>query len=301
FLDKLDALPFPARHLANNALYVRPDTNEMQTTVITNRGCPFKCVYCLAQQVAGAKNRYRSVENVIAELKECMNRHNIRNFLFRSDLFTQNKKWVKSLCEAILDEKLDIEWACNSRVDTINEDLARTMKKAHCWIIAFGVESGNQEILDKIDKEATIAQARSGIAATKAAGIKTSVYFLMGLPWDTPQTIKDNMRFARELEPDFLEIFYVYPFPGTPLYDIAVKEGLIKPGEIPADAYSAPAMRGKFMTLEEFQKWRRKAMRDYDLRPKYIVRTLAGIRSGKEFANYMKVGFQQLKDLVLNN
>jgi anaerobic magnesium-protoporphyrin IX monomethyl ester cyclase len=145
FTQDLDAIPFPSRHLANNALYFRPDTGELQTTIITNRGCPFHCVYCLANQTAGVKNRYRSVENVIAEIKECVEKHNIRNFLFRSDLFTQNKRWVIRLCQAILDEGLDIEWACNSRVDTITAEALTWMKKAGCWIIAFGVESGDQE------------------------------------------------------------------------------------------------------------------------------------------------------------
>src|SRR6185503_18748876 len=111
FEDNLDNIPHPARHLTNNKLYFRPDTGELQTTLVTNRGCPFHCIYCLANQVSGTKNRYRSVENVIAEIKQCVEQFGIRNFLFRSDLFTQNKKWVVRLCEAILDNRLDIKWA----------------------------------------------------------------------------------------------------------------------------------------------------------------------------------------------
>jgi radical SAM superfamily enzyme YgiQ (UPF0313 family) len=87
----LDAIPYPARHLVHNAHYIRPDTGEKQTTIVTNRGCPFSCTYCLANQVSGLKNRYRTVENVMGEIRECVQKHGIRNFLFRSDLFTQNK------------------------------------------------------------------------------------------------------------------------------------------------------------------------------------------------------------------
>ncbi len=296
--EDLDAIPFPARHLTNNAFYARPDTDELQTTILTNRGCPFHCIYCLANQVSGTKNRYRSVENVIAEIRECVERHGIRNFLFRSDLFTQNKRWVTRLCEAILDEGLDIDWACNSRVDTLNPEVLGWMKKAGCWIVAMGVESGDQETLDRIDKKAKVEQAYEAVNMLREAGIKSSAYLLMGLPWDTPELIDKQVRFAKDLDPDFLEIFYVYPFPGTPLYDICVKEGLIEDGEIPRAAYADPAMPGLYLSMKEFGKLRARAMRGYYLRPKVILRTLRGARSPREFGNYVYHGFQMLKSLV---
>jgi len=270
----------------------------LQTTVITNRGCPFTCIYCLAQQVAGAKNRYRSVENVIAELKECMNRFNIRNFLFRSDLFTQNKRWVIRLCQAILEAGLKIDWACNSRVDTITAEALTWMKKAGCWIIAFGVESGDQETLDRIDKNAKVEDSFKAIRLVREAGLKSSVYLLMGLPWDTKELIEKQVAFAKRLDPDFLEIFYAYPFPGTPFYDLAVREGLIKDGDIPREAYSDPAMPGLYLSAEEFSRLRRRALRQYYLRPKVIARTLRSARSPKEAFNYVKAGFGQLKDFL---
>ncbi len=129
FIDDLDTLPFPARHLARNELYVRPDTGEPQTTIITNRGCPYDCIFCLATQVAGRKNRVRSVGNIIAEIKECLERYHIRDFLFRSDLFTTDKAWVIELCQEILNRGLDIEWVCNSRVDTVDEEMLAWMKR----------------------------------------------------------------------------------------------------------------------------------------------------------------------------
>jgi radical SAM superfamily enzyme YgiQ (UPF0313 family) len=248
--------------------------------------------------VSGKKNRYRSVENVLAELVECVEKFGIRNFLFRSDLFTQNKKWVISLCQAIIERGLQIEWASNSRVDTIDAELLSWMKKAGCWIIAYGVESGNQQMLDQMKKKATVEQARQAIRLTREAGIKSSVYFLMGLPWDKPETLEDNVRFAQELMPDFVEIFYTYPFPGTELHRIAVEHGLLREGEIPLEAYSRPAIDGLYMTREELAEWRKKALRRIYLQPRYIWRTLSGARSPKEFANYVKYGFLALKDLL---
>jgi radical SAM superfamily enzyme YgiQ (UPF0313 family) len=303
FPDNLDTIPYPARHLAKNHFYIRPDSGEMQTTIVTNRGCPFHCIYCLANQVSGTKNRYRSVENVIGELKECVEKHGIRNFLFRSDLFTQNKKWVKELCAAILDEGLDISWACNSRVDTITPEAAEAMASAGCWIVAFGVESGDDEALKKMDKggAASRAKAFEAVDICRKAGLKSSIYLLMGLPWDTQETIEENIRFGQELDPDFLEIFYPYPFPGTPLYELAVKEGLLEDGEIPPDAYANPAMPGVYLTREELADIRRKALRRIYLRPKYILRTLKKARSPKELLNYIKYGSLTLKDLMLPN
>lgn len=296
-IDDLDSIPFPARHLVHNELYFRPDTMEPQTTIVTNRGCPHSCIYCLAPVVSGKKNRYRSVGNVLAEIEECVHRFGIRNFLFRSDLFTQNKRWVIELCQSILERRLAIEWASNSRVDTIDAELLHWMKKAGCWIIAYGVESGNQQMLDLMKKKATVEQARQAIRLTREAGIKSSVYFLMGLPWDKPETLEDNVRFAQELMPDFVEIFYTYPFPGTELYRLALEHGLLREGDTPAEAYSRPAIDGLYMTREQLGQWRKKALRRIYLRPRYIWRTLSSVRSGRELANYIKYGFLALRDL----
>lgn len=301
FNGHLDDIPFPSRHLAHNDLYLRPDTGERQTTIITNRGCPFHCVYCLANQTAGVKNRYRTVENVIAEIKECIEKHDIRSFLFRSDLFTQNKKWVISLCKAIVDEGLDISWASNSRVDTIDAERLEWMKKAGCWIIAFGVESGDQKILDLIEKNAKVADSYKAVQACRDAGVKSSVYLLMGLPWDTYETAKDLTDYAIDLNPDILEIFYSYPFPGTPLYDTCVKEGLLKEGEIPKSAYDSPAFPGLHLSVEEMRMLRKKALRSFYLRPSKVVGTLRSASTPKEFGNYMRLGFSQLKHLMVGS
>lgn len=296
--NDLDSLAFPARSLTRNELYIRPDTGEMQTTIITNRGCPFSCTYCLANQVSGLKNRYRSVENVIAEIKECVNVHGIRNFLFRSDLFTQNKKWVIELCNRIVEEKLDIEWASNSRVDTITPEALEAMKRAGCWVIAFGVEKGTNEALEAINKKATIEQAMKALEMTRAAGIKRSIYILIGLPNDDHAAVEKDIEFAKELDPDFLEIFYPYPFPGTALYREAVAAGLLEDGSIPVEAYGLPCMPTKHLTMEQLANLRTASLRKFYMRPSYIARTLRQTRSAKELGNYVKYGLVQLKQII---
>jgi radical SAM superfamily enzyme YgiQ (UPF0313 family) len=298
FVDDLDSLPFPARHLVNNELYTRPDTGEPQTTLVTNRGCPYPCIFCLASQVGGRKNRYRSVENVLKEIEECISRFAIRNFLFRSDLFTQRRDWIIDLCRAIIERRLAIEWVCNSRVDTLDPEMLGWMKRAGCWLIAFGVESGDDRMLELMNKRADAAQAREAIRMTRRAGIRSSVYMLMGLPWETEQAIRENVAFFRELDADYVEIFYVYPFPGTELYEMAVREGLLQAGEIPREAYGEPAMPSLHLSKAELAQWRRRAMRQLLLRPRYIARTLARCRSPRELLNYIRYGWIQLVSLL---
>lgn len=294
----LDSIPYPARDLAKNKLYARPDTGEAQTTLVTNRGCPFSCTYCLANQVSGLKNRYRSVDNVIGEIRECVEQHNIRNFLFRSDLFTQNKKWVIELCDRIITEGLDISWASNSRVDTVNPEVLSAMKAAGCWLIAFGVEKGSDAALEAINKKATVEQAREALRITREAGIKRSIYILVGLPEDDRAAIAQDVEFAKELDPDFLEIFYPYPFPGTPLYREAVREGLLEDGVIPREAYGLPAMPTKHLTMEELADLRTECLRRFYMRPRFIARTLGQTRSVRELYNYTKYGVLQVRQFV---
>ncbi|MCX7016298.1 MAG: radical SAM protein [Candidatus Sumerlaeota bacterium] len=296
-VENLDALPFPARDLCNNDLYIRPDTGERQTTIVTNRGCPFSCIFCLANQVSGNRNRVRSADNILDEIVECVERHRIRSFLFRSDLFTADRAWVRELCQAILDRGLRIEWGCNSRVDTLDEPTLRQMKQAGCWLVAFGVESGSQASLDRMRKKAKIDQARPALDLCRRVGVRSSIYFLMGLPWDTRESIEADMRFARAIDPDYLEIFYVYPFPGTALYEMAVAEGLLGAGTIPKAAYDAPAMPTQALGLGELEVLRRRFMRDFYLRPRIILRTLGSCRSPRELFNYVKYGAIQLWDL----
>jgi len=297
----LDSLAFPARDLTNNALYIRPDTGEMQTTLVTNRGCPYSCIYCLANQVSGKRNRYRSVTNVLDEISECVERHNIRSFLFRSDLFTQNKDWVRQLCDGIRQRGLKIDWACNSRVDSLDEPTLRAMKDAGCWIVAFGVESGDQAALDRMNKKARVEDVKPAIDLCRKVGVKSSIYLLLGFPWDSRETVRRNMRFAREINPDVLEWFYIYPFPGTTLYRMAVEEGLLEDGTIPRHAYDSPALATKHLSVEELKSLRREAMRDFYLRPGIILRTLASARSPKEMMNYVRYGTLQLWDLLSGN
>ncbi len=298
FIQDLDAIPFPARHLIDNARYIRPDTGAPNATLVTERGCPYPCIFCLAGEVGGKKARVRSPENVIGEIAECVEQHGIRDFLFRSDLFTANRKWVRELCQAILDAGLQIDWSCNSRVDTLDPETLDIMKRSGCWLISFGVESGNEMMLEKMKKKADVPATRQAIAMCRNAGVKSSVYFLIGLPWESEETFADSVRLACDLDPDFVEFFYAYPFHGTEFYDLAVEYGLLKPGELPAEGYNHAAIPSLHLSVERLEQLRREALRKFYFRPRYILRTLAGARSPQKLFNYVRYGFRQMFDLV---
>lgn len=300
FLENLDELPFPARHLIDNKMYVRPDTGEPQTTLIAHRGCPFQCIFCLSTQVAGTRLRLRSPENIIKEIQQCISSFGIKNYLFRADTFTLNKNWTMELCQKIKQAKLDIAWSTSTRVDAVDEQLLKEMKSAGCWLLAFGIETGDNSILELIGKKNSLEEARQAIKLCKKVGIKTSLYFLLGLPWESEKTFNTTVSFAKELNPDFVEFFYVYPFPGTKLYQYVVDHGLLKPGEIPKTAYDGPAFPSFYLSLSELAKLRERALLSFYFRPGYLIRTLKNAGSFKQMFNYIRYGIKQLVKSKIN-
>ena len=294
-VDDLDSLPFPARHLINNALYLTPDTGEPITMINMGRGCPHKCIYCAVTVASGYKLKVRSPRSVVDEIEECSTNLGIKNFFFRADTFTWDEKWTVEVCKEILARKLDVRWGSNSRVDTISEERLKWMKKAGCWVIGFGVESGNQENLDRMKKRATLDQARNAIALCRKHRIKSYGLFLIGLPWETKAMVEDTMRFMKEINPDFVDLNIAYPLPGTEYHRIALESGLFTEKELQDGDYSKPIVRTVELSTQDLIRSRRKALLSFYLRPSYIARTLLGVRSPKVLGNYLKSGFRLLK------
>ena len=183
-------------------------------------------------------------------------------------------------------------------MDSIDDEMLQWMKKAGCWIIAFGVESGVEEHLRLMNKRANTQQALDAIRRARKAGILSSVYMLMGLPWETADSIRRNIHFFQRLDADFTEIFYIYPFPGTPLYELAVQKGLLRSGEIPADAYAAPAMPTEALSREDLARWRKYALRRFYFRPRYIARTFVRALRQGTLLNYLRVGGREIIEIL---
>lgn len=301
FLDNLDSLPFPARHLLNNQLYVFPDTNLPYALILSGRGCPGSCIFCLVGKVSGKKLRTRSVKNILEEVNDCIKKYSIRTFFFRADTFTWNKPWVMKFCHKLIKKRLRIRWGTNSRVDTIDEEMIRLMKRSGCDIVGLGIESGNQEILNKMKKGITLDQSRKATKLCHQYGIKTLLFFILGLPWDTKQTIEDTINFAKELPGTFYNFGVAYPFPGTEFAKISQTNHLITKHSLYGYNYAKPAVRTLSLSNKDLAFYRKKALKSIYFRPSYVWRVLRSAKSPKEFINYLSAGVTKLKKSFSKN
>ena len=234
----LDTISFPARHLVNMnrlsqnhfknfGLKMKGFGDIKSTNLISSRGCPYSCTFCF-KDMWGTKWRARSAKNIIEEMDSLYNQYGINGFVFNDDTFVMDKKRVFELCELIKDKGLDVVWYCNGRANLMQEDMLKAMYDAGCRGIAYGIESGNQQILDSMKKSITLDQVRNAVRWTKEAGIHVSGYFMIGMLDETKETIRETIAFAKELELDFYGFSITTPLLGTELYNTAEERGLIQ-------------------------------------------------------------------------
>ncbi|HNY65763.1 MAG TPA: radical SAM protein [Deltaproteobacteria bacterium] len=209
-IEDLDSLPRPARHLLPISRYL---ALGFPVSLITSRGCPNKCIFCLGRKMVGYKARFRSPRLVVDEIEEILG-YGFTRINIADDLFTANKERVKALCAEIKARGVKFDWSAFARVNTVDREILAIMKDAGCDSISFGIESGNPEMLKRIRKGITLDQAREATKICKEAGMITHASFMVGLPGETLQTMRDTGAFAEELD-----IVYGYhflaPFPGT--------------------------------------------------------------------------------------
>jgi radical SAM superfamily enzyme YgiQ (UPF0313 family) len=222
----LDTLPTPARHLLALGRY---RALGMPISMTTSRGCPFKCIFCVGRKMVGARVRYRSPRNVVDEL-ENLSTLNFNQINIADDLFTANKKHCLAVCDEIIKRGLQIKWTSFARVDTVSDELLAQMKAAGCTAVSFGIESANPEILKTIKKGITLQQVVDAVKMCTRAGIIPHASFILGLPGETPETIKETMDFGERLKKVGLSYGFhlLAPFPGTEVceqndeYDISI-------------------------------------------------------------------------------
>ncbi len=284
--ENLDELPFPARHLVDNSLYRRPDNGKVQAVIKVSRGCPYHCFFCLATPVSGAKVRTRSPENIIEEIKECIEKYNIRNFLFWSDIFNLDRAWTIDLCQKIIDSGLKFTWSSNTRANTMDNELASIMYKAGCRLVSIGVESGSQKILDNIGKKITLDEVRNTVRVLKKNHIKIYNYFVIGLPWETEETVEETVKFAIELDSNFISFYTATPLPGTRFFNYVMTNNLAQGGMDFTQAYFQPVVKSHSLSKERIFELHKKAVKRFYLRPRFILKTLFSLRSFAELKNY---------------
>ncbi len=281
-IQNLDSLPFPARHLLPMDRYL-PMPNHYKrkpvANMITIRGCPFQCTFCSAKAAFGQKRRYLSPERVIAEIKHLKKEYGIREISFWDDMLTANKEWINEICDTIINEKIDITWTCSARVDSVNPELLKKMKKAGCWSVFYGIESGSQELLDNIKKGITLEQIRDAVKWTKEAGIEIRGSFMLCLPGETPELARKTIEFAKELDVDYAQFSLTTPYPGTELYETAKKYGHLKEEYDKFSSWHAVFLPFGYKNREEVEKMHSEAFKKFYMRPKYMLKRIAAIRS----------------------
>ncbi len=235
FIENIDSLPRPARHLLNIEGYIKigrmhgsPKKSVRATTLITSRGCPAKCVFCSIHSVWGRRFRGHSPEYVLSELKELREQYGINHLLFEDDNITFDRKRAEAIFQNMIDEKYGFSWTAPNGVAiwALNDNLLKLMKESGCSWLTIAVESGDPETLTKIiRKPLRLDKVESVTKACRKLKIHTNAFFVIGLPGETMESIKRSMKFAEDPDVDSVIISIAAPYPGTALYKECEEKG----------------------------------------------------------------------------
>jgi radical SAM superfamily enzyme YgiQ (UPF0313 family) len=288
FIEDLDALPFPAWDLFPVREYRLPFVGRPFLLVTTARGCPYPCSFCVAKSYYGQKVRRRSPKRVVEEIRWTMKQFNIRDFFFWSESTTLGKESMLELCKEVRAVTPKIQWVCNSRVDHVDDELLAAMRAAGCWMLSFGVESGNQGILDRSRKRQTLAQTREAVALARKHHFQIAGHFVLGLPGETPVTLSETLKLSLELDLDYAQFYCAAPWPGSDLFQEACREGWIQNHDWSSFDQSHAILNYPQLSSLDIQAFRDRAVKAFYLRPKLIVRTVARLRRPSEALRFLK-------------
>jgi radical SAM superfamily enzyme YgiQ (UPF0313 family) len=274
FLTNLDQLPYPAWDILDGF----PDRYPPATfkvkklpaaSLVTSRGCPNRCIFC-DRSVFGSNCHAFSAEYVVGMIRHLVEQFGIRELSFEDDTFITFKKRLVAICQGIIDLGLDISWTCLGRVNSIDADILALMKKAGCWQISFGIESGSQEILTAIHKNVTLEQIQRAVNLCHEAGIFSKGFFIVGHPGETRETLKMSLDFALQLPLDDISVTMLTPFPGTEIYERAAEFGTFD-----SDWSRMNLLNTVFiphgLTHEILEQYQRDILKQFYLRPRIII------------------------------
>jgi radical SAM superfamily enzyme YgiQ (UPF0313 family) len=256
--------------------------------MVAIRGCPYSCSFCSNNKVFGRKIRARSPEKLVEEIRYVIEKYGAKEISFWDDMMTTNKEWMYKFCDLLIRGKFDVTWTCYARVDSVDEPLLKKMKKAGCWNIFFGFEAGIQELLNNINKGITIKQIVEANRLCKKIGIEVRASFMIALPGETPELAKKTIEFAKRLNPDYAQFCITTPYPGTCLYENASKYGTLIQDFSRFNIWEPVFIPKGYKNAEQVKEMERIAMREFYIRPAYILSRIRKISSLEDILRYIK-------------
>lgn len=290
-IENLDEVPMPAFDLLPIKKY-RPSTGNYKRlpamSLITSRGCPGRCTFCCTE-VMGKRIRFRSAEKIIEEIRFLIDNYGIKEISFYDDTFTIFKKNVRDFCNIIIKEKIDITWSCMSRVDFVDFEILRLMKRAGCHQVGYGIESADEQILRNIKKNISLEKVKDAISMTKKAGMNVRAMFMIGNPGETRETIEKTINFAIDLDPDIVIFNITTPLPGTEMFFWAKENGCLKTLEWDEYDLSQPILELNTISPKAISEYYRTAYKRFYMRPAFLMKRLLRMRSFIELKNNAKM------------
>ncbi len=268
WVASLDDLPIPMHELLPLQKYRMPYIKGPFTFMLTSRGCPAGCTYCIKHVSYQYSTRLRSPKLVLEEMWY-LKKLGINNIHMYADLFTVNRDQVIEICKMMIEQKIDIHWTSNSRVDFVDEEMLQLMGQAGCRLISWGIESGNEQILKHARKGAYPDKAERALRWAKQAGIMNWGYFIIGLPGETEETIQQTIAFAKKLPLDIALFHVAAPYPGTPFFFEVVENKWFRPGTRweQVDMDKGTVLDYPNMPAERLLYWQKRAFREWAFRP----------------------------------
>ena len=304
-ISDLDQIPFPAWHLMPPSEYrivpiLSPAKGFPIAPIVATRGCPFHCTFCASNVTWHHKFRTRSPENVVAEIKLLVKSFGVREIHIADDNLTLNKKYAEEICDEISKQNLDISWQCSNgvRIDRLDINLLEKMKKAGCYSVGLGIESGNQGVLDGVKKMLDLSVAEKVLLNLKKVGIRSYGFFILGLPGETHQTIRQTIDFAKKNPFDRAWFNILSPYPGSEIFDDWVKDRSIMDIDWDSHDCSTAVMDTVALSANELEDYQARADKEFYLRPRILLDLITHMRFKQIVKLMMTRLFQTKFDIV---
>lgn len=274
-ISDLDSLPMPAFHLLPMKKYSSIIGLDPTCTMMGSRGCPYQCGFCY-KTPSDKKYRIRSVEKIVDEIKFLIKNYQVKEIMFYDDIMP--KDYARALSEEIISRNVKIKWQTPQRVNLVDPELLKLMAKAGCRILRFGVEQGDPDQMEFVEKRINPEQVKAAFRDAKKVGISTFAYFIIGYINETEQTMQATIDLAKDLDPRYVMFTKAVPLPNTPLMYQSVEQGLVSP-----DYWTKFTLGEKLDPMPSLvpnaDQWVKKAYRSFYLRPKRILEQIVSIRS----------------------